>query len=50
LNADAPSGALKSGAERDYHGLRKYNPETKTFGRLDLVAKCDESQDLKPTP
>lgn len=44
------SAAVKGGPEYKFHGLLKYNPETKAFSRLDLVALCDEGHEPKATP
>jgi hypothetical protein len=44
------SAALKSGAKYNFHGVLNYNPRTKAFSRLDLIALCDEGHEPKPTP
>jgi hypothetical protein len=44
------SAALKSGARYNFHGLLKYNPQTKAFHQFDLIALCDEGRDPMPTP
>lgn len=47
LRGDA---VLKHGPTYRFHGLVKFDPRKETVTRFDLVALCDEGQELKPIP